>query len=204
MTAEVFGAYATPIYICDKVENFNTIQREITKSYDEVEWYSNDDWGFTHYLSQPGLEGNIVPKIKSLENTIHYHLKEYINQIGFGNSPYFLPDLKYRIARSWFAKFDKHCYAHVHNHGHADISGAYYFKVPENAGEFFVTGTVPQFDQSLLFHHLGCRNYFSTQEGTLILMPGFMNHGVRTTMIDETRCSVAFNIIFERRDVEEP
>ena len=204
MKTEIYGAYATPIYHVDKVENFNTIQRDITKQYDKAEWYTNEDWGFTHYLSKPGFSGNLVPKIKSLENTIHYHLAQYINQIGFPESPYYYPNMKYRIVNSWFAKFEKHCYAHVHNHGHADVSGAYYFKVPENAADFFINATVPQFDASLLFHQLGFRNYFPLEEGSLMLMPGFVNHGVQTTMDDNVRCSVAFNIIFERQDVNDP
>jgi len=202
MSTQILPVYPTPVYVCDKVDNFNSIQRDLTKKYNEMEWFSKEeDWGFTHYLSKPGFLGNIVPSVKSLENTIHHHVREYITKTGFRESPYYFDGIKYRIVNSWFAKFEKNCYAHIHNHGHADISGAYYFKMPKDAAEFFITSPVPQFDASLLFHHLGYRNHFSPTDGTLIMMPGFLNHGVKTSRTEEVRCSVAFNIVFERKEV---
>ena len=200
---QIHNLYSTPIY-SSFVDNYQKIQEELQCRYDKSTFTMREDWGHTHYLSQEDFRGSVFdsPGLEIFEKEIHNHVQRYLNEIRFTTeSPNFVENMYYRIANSWFAKFEKGCYAHIHNHGCADISGVYYFKMPEGASELFVTSANPFFDSSFVYNHLGFRTYFTPPQGSIVLMPGFMNHGVKTNTTDEDRVSLAFNIVFERPEI---
>lgn len=199
---KIYNLYSTPIYT-SPVDNYQKIQEELQVIYDESTFTMREDWGHTHYLSDESFMGNVFddPRVGTFEAEIHKHVQRYLNEIGYTKSVNFRENIYYRISTSWFAKFEAGCYAHIHNHGHADISGAYYFKMPEGASEFFITSPTPQFDPSFLFHHLGFRTNFAPPQGSLMMMPGFINHGVKMNETEEDRVSLAFNIVFERPEI---
>ena len=194
--------YSTPIY-SSRVSNYREIQEELQNSYSKKEFSMRSDWGATHYLSDISFNENLFddPDITVFQQEIHKHIAEYLNAIEFYKSNTYRHNIKYKICSSWFAEFRKGCYAHIHNHGHCDIAGVYYFKVPENSADFFVMSTVPQMYSSLLFHHLSYRTIFPPSQGNLLLMPGWMDHGVQMNDTDEPRISVAFNVVFQRPEL---
>ena len=199
---KITNLYSTPVY-SSRVSNYNKIQEELQSVYDTKEFAMREDWGFTHYLSDVTFTENLFDdvRVNLFQQEVHKHISQYLDGIKFYESSNYRDNIRYKIATSWFAEFRKGCYAHIHSHAHADIAGVYYFKVPENSSDLFLMSTVPQTYSSLLFHHLSHKTVIKPVEGDIILMPGWMNHGVQMNTTDEPRVSVSFNVIFQRPEL---
>jgi len=189
MTFEILPTFPTPIY-SSQISHYDIVQTELEESYNNIDFSMNPNWGNTHYLSDPEFRENLIIEY-NLENfykEVHNHLNNYCESIEF-------PIREYFISSSWFALFKKGNYAHVHNHGDCDIAGVYYFKKSSDDGSFFFTSPVPALDSSCF--RTG-RVVLNPNEGEIIMFPGWLNHGVETNDTDEDRCSISFNILFDR------
>ncbi len=186
---EVRGLYPTPVYVTPTINNFDSIQKEILEVESAVEYSYNSDWDDTHYLS--GLDGNIIhdENLHEFGKELSYHVNAYCSNLEF-------PGQRFMIESSWFAKFDRGNYAHLHNHGAADIAGVYYLKVPDGSSNIFFETSNRHLETSDVFAAMAKREELKAQEGMLALFPGWLQHGVRTNNTDDPRVSLAFNINF--------
>lgn len=190
-----------PIYKTKVKENeYNKIQDELKTAYELCNFSMKEEWGYTLYLSDPSFKENLITKFSlyNFSQEIEKHVFEYLSLIRFNLSGNYRENMSYDISSSWFSKYEKGCYSFVHNHGMYDISGVYYFKVPDSNSELFFRCPIPNLDTSLLYEHLAGPLIVAPEQGNLLLFPGWLNHGVKTNMADETRVSVSFNISFQK------
>ncbi len=194
MNFNINDAYATPIY-AGVVGSFDEIQSEIKNSIEYVDFSMVDEWGSTHYLSDTGFAENAIEKynLNSFKIELDNHIKDYCHIIGFKLRDYI-------IEASWLSLFRKGNYGHVHSHGHADISGVYYYQTTGNDGNLFFESPVPNMGGSLVYNGLASRQEFKPENGRLVLFPGWLQHGIMTNTTDDTRISLSFNIIFDRME----
>ena len=189
MKSDIHDAFSVPIYCCT-VSDFDLIQTELESCIEDMDFNMVTEWGSTHYLSDSKFKNNLILdfNLEKFSNEVDIHVNKYISKIGF-------PKTNYKIVSSWFALFRRGNYAHIHNHGDCDIAGVYYFKKSGDDGSFFFTSPVPALDSSCF--RTG-RVVLNPNEGEIILFPGWLNHGVETNDTDEDRCSISFNILFDR------
>ena len=86
----------------------------------------------------------------------------------------------------------------IHLHGHYDISGTYYIKVPENSGSIVFRDPRPGAIGSMYMN----KNFdggellpISPNEGDLMLWPSYLDHFVEPSNSDEERISISFDIV---------
>ena len=181
--------YPTPIYCCPRVDNFETIQEEIDKCIDKVDFRMRKNWGATHYLSFPSFDVDVLKKYElwSLSKEIDRHLKAYCSELDIIVQEY--------TKISWLTKFEKGNYGHIHNHGYCDIAGCYYYKTNGEDGDLFFMTPNPHLDTTKCYiDKFGAMVNHKPQEGKICLFPGWLDHGIRTNETDNTRMSLAFNI----------
>ena len=201
----LYHLFPTPVYAA-MVDNLDVVQSEIDGVCDKLEFIYNPNFGQTHKLSAPSFKTNVIGEhnMVNFSEQIHKHIDHYLNAIEFEQSGYFNPEnpLKYDIVSSWITKFEKRDYAHIHNHGHCDISGVYYYKVGEDkdeTGDLFFQSPVPSMITSFTFNHYAYKQCQIPQEGKLLLFPAYLDHGVATNESGYDRMSLSFNILFQNR-----
>lgn len=197
MTTE--SLYSIPFYRSE-VSNVEKIQQELKPAVESIEIKQIDDWGSPHKLSTVNFMDNFIEdyNLHLFKKEIYFHVEKYLTDVRFDLNPNYKEDLRVKINASWVSLFEKHDYAHIHDHGDADISGVYYYKVDNSHGDFFVTSPFPSLSSAYPFFQLSNRRTYKPKTGTIYLFPGFLSHGVCTNTSDETRISIAFNIYFER------
>ena len=183
--------YATPVY-SNFCRDHQVLNYHIDRVIDKVKFLYKPDWGRTHLLSTDFSHHNIVKELKlnKLIKEIDYHLKLYCSDLGVNCK-------KYKL-ESWFSKFKPGDYAQIHNHGHVDISGVYYYKTNGSDGDFFFESPNPHLSTNYIFEHLGRRWECKPESGRMLLFPGWLNHGVKTNETKDERISLSFNIYFPR------
>ena len=193
MTDNIINAFSTPIYLSEvKGSTFDNVQEEIESCLDKLNMRMNDDWGKTHYMSDPNFVEHLFEKysLNSLMDAIDRHLKRYMKQIGY-------PLKKYHYDSSWVALFEPTNYGHIHDHGAVDISGVYYHKTNGKDGKIFFESPNTNLASSRAFNHLSNSMTCEPKEGRILLFPGWMKHGIKMNETDETRISLSFNIYFD-------
>ena len=185
--------FSTPIYVA-RVDNFNNIQQNIEKSLKTIDFSMISGWGKTNYLSTNNFQDDIIEKydIKPLFDEIKRHIELYRKEIG-NNSP----KLDFSMT-SWFTKCEKDNFAHLHNHGTADISGVYYYKTNGDDGNLYFHTPNPFLDTNDFYMHLGNQWEHKPFDGKLILFPSWLMHGVRANQTNNTRISLSFNVTFKK------
>ncbi len=196
MRSDIVGLFSTPVYH-GVVDRFDEVQNELNDCITNINFGMRDGWSSTHYLSDPHFQQNLIieSNLNIFKSEIEKHLKEYCIKTGVpaGSNGSWCDN--YSIISSWFALFKRGNYAHIHNHGDCDIAGVYYFKKSSDDGSFFFTSPVPAQDSSCF--RTG-RVVLNPNEGEIVMFPGWLNHGVETNDTDEDRCSISFNILFDR------
>ncbi len=184
--------YATLLYH-NMVADHKILNYQIDKVIDKIEFNMKDDWGATHYLSTdfaPNVPPNILKELglRKLSQEIDKHIREYCSELRFEVNDY--------TVQSWFSKFEKRNYAHIHDHGEADISGVYYYKTNGKDGNLFFQTPNPYHSVTKCYLVQAIDWEHQPIEGKILLFPGWLKHGVRTNMTDNTRISLSFNIYF--------
>jgi len=169
--------FPVPLYSA-QVDNFGTIQDEITKGIQNSKFSFNPEWGRTHYLSDPTFSENWIIKhhCNTLLSQITHHVDNYKDSLGI------TADCK--VKESWVALFKEHNYGHVHDHSDNQISGVYYFKVKGSTGNIFFTSK----------RSWQGRVEASSREGLLLLFPSDLKHGITTNTSTVSRISISFNL----------
>lgn len=191
--AVIHPAFATPIYYIDCIDNLDSVDKEIENCLPKIDWKSKDEWGTTHYLSTDTFEEDLFKeyKLKNLRAQIQKHMLSFCQAVGHKPTPYRM--------ESWFTKFERGSYAHIHNHGTADISGVYYVQTTGTDGSIFFKPPSPASTCSGVFYKsAGAARPYAPKKGTMILFPAYLEHGVQTNDTDNTRISLSFNICFQR------
>ena len=182
--------YPTPIYF--DLTNDTNIHIEIQKAVDNEKFEYNDWWGKTHQLSS---DGNVIKKYKMeyFQAWLDTCLVEYYHSL---NRTLLEVNNEYKI-ESWIALFNPNDYAHIHSHGHADISGVFYHTTNNEDGDIWFENPVIQTEQSLSYTQEVVK--YPPQKGKLIMFPGYMKHGVLRNQTQDTRVSLSFNIYFPKK-----
>ena len=86
-----------------------------------------------------------------------------------------------------------------HQHGNSTISGAFYVRAPENAGDiiFYDPRPAPIYSHpnALSPNSLNAQvNGISPKEGALILFPSYLDHSVNENKSNEERIVISFNL----------
>ena len=86
-----------------------------------------------------------------------------------------------------------------HQHGNSTISGAYYIRAPENAGDiiFYDPRPAPIYSHpnAVSPNSLNAQiNGISPKEGALVLFPSYLDHSVNENKSNEERIVISFNI----------
>lgn len=169
------------------------IQAEMKPVVDNITWNSAGgvDWGKTHKISTKDFGENEIEKYNfiNFKNSMEFHLKKYLEELR-------MPFTKYR-ATSWFTRFDKGDFAISHHHGHADVSGCYYYKAT-GGGNLYLESPNVCGDAALYHSYHNQMQIHPPVVGKLILFPGWLRHGVTMNESPEERISFAFNIFFNR------
>ena len=105
---------------------------------------------------------------------------------------------KFRITTSWFTKIVSGEGCQLHNHLNCFMSGLLYLQTPPNCGDI----VLQDFDDKrfnlmpIEFNVLNSREWIYTpKEGLILFFPGEIYHKVEVNKSEQTRYSLAFNII---------
>ena len=198
-----YGLYfyaPTPIWYVPKVrENmYDAIQSELDTAYENSEFSGKDTWGKTHLLSDPEFKTSLLHEHRctSLMEEIDYQIFVMLHELGYKDTR------PYTYESSWFAKLEPGDYAHTHTHSPADLSGVYYYKTSDDHKGLFFDCPNPNLSTSIFLNApLGMREDPPASQGSMILFPSYIPHGVQTNETDEDRVSVSFNIYFDRDEL---
>ena len=106
------------------------------------------------------------------------------------------------IANHWVNINPPNSYNTLHNHPQAHWSGVIYVKAPIGSGEiWFPNPDTFKTCSEVLFYKNEFKDYtkihdhlsFTPREGTIIIFPSHLNHGVHMNESSEDRISIAFN-----------
>lgn len=112
-------------------------------------------------------------------------------------------NLEFKLSNMWININRKGDYNLIHDHPNSIISGVLWVKTPKNCGVLRFESP-HSFTQYLLLDNIDCevakeQNYyenyiFNPKEGTMIIFPSDLKHGVEPNESDEDRISIAFNL----------
>lgn len=193
---------------------FDGIQEEIRKYIEEREedFGYLEHWGKTHELSIPNFGNRLAgSKEEEMKYDLFNHLKilpsvveeEIANYVRYINPqiPQKTVDLSTKRTGSWITRMNQGDYVHLHQHVPASIAGVYYYQVPPSddpySGSLYVETPVayhkarPVSMTSGTSIHIGGDK--PIREGTLLLFPASLEHGVTRHLESDPRISVSFN-----------
>lgn len=164
--------FPIPVY-WSHVENFVSIQNEITKGIEQTNFGMRKDWGNTHYLSDPNFQENFLIKhnCNAFLSELEMHLQKY-NSEGL------------KVTHSWAALFKQYNYGHIHDHLPSNMAGVYYYKTKGSTGNLFF--------QSPQSYDRRCN--IESKEGLLLLFPACLKHGITQNTTNTERISISFNL----------
>lgn len=130
----------------------------------------------------------------NLNQTIQQHFLTYIKSIPLSN--------QFQISSMWANVNGYKDYNLIHTHGGSVISGVYYLKTPKESGNLFFINPASEAIEYLWEHCIeeytqqnSPRWTIQVEEGTLVLFPSWLKHGVEPNLNKkEDRISIAFNI----------
>ncbi len=145
--------------------------------------------------------GDLFPSrehfINLLDIEINHHVLQYINSFAKTKRHPFLKRLtkNYRYQGSWSVLLQQQGFHKNHYHSEGWISGPYYNQIPsavEKNGEGWIEFGIPEFNMR---DKLEADYIVKPQDGLLVLFPSYFWHGTRAFTSDETRTTVAFDVV---------
>jgi len=131
-----------------------------------------------------------------------HHFTQIIHQNVLEVATFLQWDLQkfsFNISTCWAMVNSKFGSGTLHNHPNSILSGVYYLKTPENCGGIFFSDPRPA--SRMLNPPLAEFNpwtlpkvTYQVSEGTMLLFPSWLLHGVEMNMNEEARVSLSFNI----------
>tara|TARA_B100000902_G_C27251009_1_gene885262 strand:- start:53 stop:622 length:570 start_codon:yes stop_codon:yes gene_type:complete len=189
MNNTILDLFSCPVYKSE-VNDYDNIQEEIARSLDKLPFKPNPYFGQPNKLT--GFDINILDEYSftSFKKELINHLKIYCQDRIPNNSDYF-------IRSSWIAQFETGDYGGIHDHGYSDISGVYYYKKNDDDGNIFFQSPLLQAESSYCF--ISPYYQLPTEQGELLLFPGWLKHGIHQNNTDDDRISLSFDIVFTRQ-----
>ena len=188
----VVDLFPTPIYIKKfETEKLSILNEEIDNKLSDEIFYTRNDFGNTHYLSNDFSEC-IISKLNltKFKNELDLCIRDYCNKLSFNCTEY--------KTESWFTLFRKGNYGHAHDHGGANISGVYYYKTNGEDGNLKFYSPVVQASSSDCFaKYSASKEIIQPEIGMLVLFPGYLMHEISINNTDNVRISLSFNIDFK-------
>lgn len=190
------GWFAIPIYVT-KLEHglFRNVQKELTDAVDKNIFGQNPNWARdTHELSGDAFKDDTLAKFDCnlFLSTLDKHVNLYLDSVKC------TWDRTYCIQQSWFTKTHNKQYAHIHDHGSADISGVYYLKTNQKDGNLYFKSLHKPLTSNYVFSCIPSEEELPLEEGLLALWPSMLEHGTKVNETDHERISVSFNIKFQQ------
>jgi uncharacterized protein (TIGR02466 family) len=167
------------------------------------------EWIYNYQKSTDGVflsnrGGWQSPSDFHLDNSF-FEFKDYIIKNSLMALKHY--ELNFSLSNMWININQKGNYNVFHDHPGSLISGVFWIKASENCGSL-IFNSPHSFSQYLLLNNVDCEiakdhNYydsftFTPKEGTIILFPSDLKHGVEESESDEDRISIAFNLTTER------
>ena len=108
-------------------------------------------------------------------------------------------DLTPVVTGSWAVKHEKGDYTSLHSHGRNDISGVFYFKVPENSGDLLLLNPL-EYIKSLESYNPGYETGHqwcpgNVEENMLYIWPSWLKHKTQANYSDESRIIMSYNFV---------
>ena len=186
--------FPVPIYV-NYIDNYQEIQDELLTGVSHCDFGMHPNWGHTHFLSDVTFDQHFVNdnRCDKFKEELDWHVRKYAKESGMVDQ-HSIDKFDYDLKDSWVALFKKHNYAHIHSHGEADISGVYYIQTPpkttQNVGKIFFQDDRISQERSV---------EIPSDQGVIILFPGYLKHGVQTNISDIERLSLSFNIKIKKK-----
>lgn len=173
--------------------NASIVQDELKQALDKFQ----EEDGFkphpvwkSHQLSDVHFNNNFLTTYNCnlMFEEIRNACSAYVAAIGSD------PTWQFSLMQSWLTRTGHREYAHIHNHGYSQISGAYYIDTIGDDGDIYFPYPHISTSNSIFLQHLMKSLDIRPENGKLILFPGWLMHGVRTNTTEHNRISLSFNI----------
>tara|TARA_B100001250_G_scaffold413382_1_gene447339 strand:+ start:4431 stop:5117 length:687 start_codon:yes stop_codon:yes gene_type:complete len=125
-------------------------------------------------------------------------LMKHIMQNIYDSYRNFIPNIDFTPLQSWWTVYEKGAYIPRHSHYNSMISGVYYLRHPEGAGNISFYNPIGNLANHLwcddLIFQVAARMRIQPKTGTLLLFPGWLEHETVQSESDEDKIIVSFNI----------
>jgi len=138
-----------------------------------------------------------VPELEDLKKHVLDHCNILMKKY-FGNKS----NVEFYLQNSWINRHHKGDYAQIHKHQNSLLSGCLYLGVNEQSGSIrFYKGSqwinLLPLSVSLEYenlNHINSLHYtIIPKQGSILIFPSHLDHGIEPNRSDETRYSLAFN-----------
>ena len=210
---EFHACFPTHIAVISLREHqlFNEIQAELSEFIESQATFQYlEDWGKTHEVSTSSMNDltrndkdnattDLFNRLRILPNIVTQEVINFAMAVNPNLDPLKATNCRHRA--SWLSRFNEGDYAHTHLHRPHSISGVYYYQFPKQSkkrsGSFYIDSPV-QFhaDRSMGMQPIDrifVGEALSIKEGTLILFPSYLAHGVTRHLEKTPRISASFN-----------
>ena len=137
-----------------------------------------------------GWQSKLLPSTGELE-PLSIEIEEFCKSINLGINEIVIPQM-------WINVNKKNDWNVIHQHGHYQLSGTYYVKVPEDSGQIVFRdprpGAIGNTFLNTRFDKGECRK-IKPIEGLLMLFPSYLDHFVEPSNADEDRISISFDVV---------
>jgi tetratricopeptide (TPR) repeat protein len=144
------------------------------------------------------LTGSPEPAIQAFFRTIEAPLRSYMAGLGAGADPFRRRNTgDYRIAGAWSVQLRSGHFHRDHFHSQGWVSSAFYVETPDSAlarddRQGWLRLGQPPFATATA---LPAERHIRPAPGKLVLFPSYMWHGTEPFATDETRTTIAFDVV---------
>ena len=185
---ESLPLFSSPVLKLYVEENTDQLNEHIEKADFIRTSAFGANWAYTSsdvrlLKKYPRIERILLNKFKRVAKENFYYKNDFV------------------ISTSWMSKTDPGGYSQMHMHKNSFYSGVYYFNEYDNDSSAleFETPLTAYSDFQLIPTEFNIMNSQSwkiwPEKNLLVLFPSYLRHGVRENKSNETRYSLAFNIV---------
>tara|TARA_Y100000361_G_scaffold145265_1_gene154255 strand:+ start:172 stop:789 length:618 start_codon:yes stop_codon:yes gene_type:complete len=185
---ESLPLFPSPVLKLYVEENTDQLNKHIEKADFIRTTAFGSNWSYTSsdvrlLKKYPRIEKILLNKFKSVAKENFYYKNDFV------------------ISTSWMSKTDPGGYSQMHMHKNSFYSGVYYFDEYDNDSSAleFENPLTAYPDFQLIPTEFNIMNSNSwkiwPQKNLLVLFPSYLRHGVLKNKSNETRYSLAFNIV---------
>lgn len=137
------------------------------------------------------------PAIRAFHAALHEPIEAYMQAVGSGSDPLRRRNSgRYALSGSWSVRLRRGGHHTDHFHPEGWLSSAFYVRLPEAAidhgREGWIRFSRPPFPT---IPDLPAEHWVRPEAGRLVLFPSYMWHGTEPFESDETRLTIAFDVV---------